>query len=165
MEWIGGIWDTVTDIGSDDKAVNVVPRDLDGGVIGGSDAPSHTVIVDENGPLLTEDNPGNVVLRGNDGSITDLSNIELILPTPQKADFITAIGTDGGSVAQTGILKANLYNSGNTTIYVWFGEAPAEGKRIILRPGMPWNESVDNKSGLYYDSDAAGGQLDYVLLG
>jgi hypothetical protein len=93
------------------------------------------------------------------------TDLTLSLPTPLKADRVTAISTDGGSVAQTGILAADLYNSGNTTITAWFGEAPATGKAIYLSPGQSWSGYLNNKSGLYYDSDVAGGQLDYVLLG
>lgn len=155
--WLNTGWEKIscTIIGNK-VAVDVVSRDGDGGVLGSSDAPASVEVknttpidmslVDENGPV-------------------DLSNIELILPTPLKADRVTAISTEGGTVAQTGILKANLFNSGNTTLTVWFGEAIGAGKAIYLSPGQSWNESVDNKSGLYYDSDAAGGQLDYVLLG
>jgi len=121
--------------------------------------------------LLTElgspTDPVNVeaLLKDSTGNEIDLSNLEIILPTPLKADRIPSITTDGGNVAQTGILAADLYNSGNTTITVWFGEAPGAGKSIYLNSGQRWTGYIDDQSGMYYDSDAAGGQLDYVLRG
>lgn len=52
--WLNTGWEKIscTIIGNK-VAVDVVPCDLDGGVIGSSDAPSHSVIVDENGPIYT----------------------------------------------------------------------------------------------------------------
>jgi hypothetical protein len=113
---------------------------------------------DEDGNVIGGDTPVNV-------NVAESTVIEIDFPTPLKADRIAAISTNGGSVEQAGILKANLYNSGTTILTIWFGEAIGAGKAVYLNPGQSWSGYVDNKANMYYDSDVAGGQLDYVLLG
>jgi len=140
------------------------------GALLGTKVAMHVQNLDEDGnpiPVGSPTDPVNVeaLLKDSTGNEIDLSNLEIILPTPLKADRIPSITTDGGNVAQTGILAADLYNSGNTTITVWFGEAPGAGKSIYLNSGQRWTGYIDDQSGMYYDSDAAGGQLDYVLRG
>jgi len=52
---------------------------------------------DENGPLLTSENPASVVLRGNDGSITDLNYI----PVKVSASTDPSVAFANNDVANT----------------------------------------------------------------
>jgi len=92
MEWIGGLHDALVTVG-DKIGFNVVP-------------------VDENGPLLTGDNPGSVVLRGNDGSIQG--------------------GTDNPLKADIGALDKDI---DDITAYVKVPSAISDGNKTVTTAG------------------------------
>lgn len=146
----------------------------------------NTVIVDENGPLLTEDNPGNVVLRGNDGTITGTtenpvftsqgaSSFEedsIAIPPASSTNSGSAICNIAGtaqlisipSVPCTSVLiTADPRNTGLVSV----GGAntnPLTGLGVVLQPGTGTVLNIENLNLLYINSVFNSEGVNYTYL-